>query len=64
MFTREDFLSYYDQLLALEKKMEDTYQYLSEEVSHPQLKRVFAQLLAEEREHQEKVGSFMELFGD
>jgi len=62
MFTKQDFLSYYKQILDTEKKMEETYQYLYEQITHPEYRSVFARLVNEERMHQEKVDSVINLF--
>jgi len=62
MFTKHDFISYYNQILDIERKMEETYQYLHDQITHPEYRSVFAQLIHEERMHQDKVDAVINLF--
>ncbi|MEI8173093.1 MAG: hypothetical protein WCH07_06370 [Deltaproteobacteria bacterium] len=62
MFTKQDFTSYYNQILDIERKMEETYQYLYDQITHPEYRNIFAQLVHEERMHQAKVDAVVDLF--
>lgn len=62
MFTKQDFTSYYNQIMDIERKMEKTYQYLYDQITHEEYRSIFAQLAHEERMHQEKVDSVINLF--
>jgi rubrerythrin len=55
MISKEDALEYFDQMYALEKKMEKQYSELSKKVSDSELKRNFLRLQKEEQEHGKKV---------
>lgn len=62
MFTKEDFIKYFNQALEIETKMEETYRYLSDRITHPEYRQIFTQLLYEEKLHQEKVEEIINLF--
>lgn len=62
MFTKQDFIGYYNQILDIEKKMEDSYQHLYDQIAHPEYRRLFEQLVYEERLHQDKVAEIINLF--
>lgn len=62
MFTKQSFTNYYNQVLDIEKKMEETYQYLYDEITHAEYRSIFAKLAREEKMHQEKVNEIINLF--
>jgi len=62
MFTKQDLTSYCKQIIDIERKMEETYQYLHDQITHQEYRSIFAQLIHEERMHQEKVDSVINLF--
>ena len=62
MFTKDDFLHYFNQLQRIEIKMHKTYQHLSNEIEHPEYKKLFNQLVREEEGHIALVQSLKDLF--
>ncbi len=62
MFTNRMFCEYCNQIREVEVKMENYYRKLSEELSHPEYRRLFAQLANEEREHEKRVEAIVVLF--
>lgn len=62
MFSKEDFLDYFDQLLALEREMKETYTDLQNQVQDPEYKQIFAELANEERGHERLVEELKEEF--
>lgn len=62
MFSKEDFLHYFDQLLALEREMKESYMKLQDQVQDPEYKKIFAELANEERGHERLVEELMEEF--
>ena len=64
MFTENDFLHYFDQMQQIENKMRDTYQNLHDQLENPEYKKIFAQMVNEEKAHYaliEKLkGSFLQ----
>ena len=62
MFTKDDFLHYFNQLQRIEIEMHKTYQHLSNEIEHPEDKKLFNQLAKEERDHEAMVQSLKDLF--
>ncbi|MBW1780737.1 MAG: hypothetical protein JRL30_08340 [Deltaproteobacteria bacterium] len=51
MFTKDDFLNYFNQLHNIEARMHQTYQQISDEITHPTYRKLFNQLAREEAEH-------------
>ena len=62
MFTKNDFLYYFDQIQGIETKMHDIYQRLHHEIEHPVYKKMFGQLANEEKDHMALVQSLKDLF--
>lgn len=62
MFTKEDFLHYFNQLLRIETEMKEIYQRLHNEIEHPVYKKMFGQLADEEKDHMALVKKLKELF--
>ena len=62
MFTKDDFLHYFNQLQRIETEMHKTYQHLSNEIEHPEYKKLFNQLAKEEADHMALVQSLKDLF--
>ena len=62
MFTKDDFLHYFNQLQRIETEMHKTYQHLSNEIEHPEYKKLFNQLAKEEKGHEALVQSLKDLF--
>ena len=62
MFTKDDFLDYFNQLLRIEIEMNKTYQYLSSELEHVEYKNLFNRLAKEEMEHMALVQSLKDIF--
>ncbi len=64
MFTKEIFLDYFQQILALEKEMEAEYLYILSKINHLEYKKIFERLANEERFHQSKVQELIDFFED
>jgi rubrerythrin len=62
MFTKGNFLEYFDQIQSIEKQMHRTYQKLSDELEHPEYKKLFGQLAKEEADHMGLVMKLKDLF--
>lgn len=62
MFTKEDFLHYFDQVLAIEREMHETYKNLQNGVQHPYYKKAFAKLAKEEKDHEALLEDLKERF--
>ena len=62
MFTKDDFLHYFNQLQRIETEMHKNYQHLSNEIAHPEYKKLFNQLAKEEKDHEALVQSLKDLF--
>jgi len=62
MFTKDDFLHYFNQLQRIEIEMHKIYQYISSEIEHPEYKKIFNQLAKEEKDHEALVQSLKDLF--
>jgi len=62
MFTKDDFLHYFNQLQRIETEMHKTYQHLSNEIEHPEYKKLFNQLAKEEADHMALVKKLKDLF--
>ena len=62
MFTKDDFLHYFNQLQRLEIEMHKIYQHLANEIEHPEYKKLFNQLAKEEKDHEALVQSLRDLF--
>lgn len=62
MFTKEDFIKYFQQVLDIEKKMEETYRYLTDQITHPEYRKTFRHLADEEQVHQRKIEEIIQLF--
>ena len=62
MLTKETFIDYFDQILALEKEMEEQYLYVTANISHPEYRQIFRKLADEERTHQSMIQDLIELF--
>lgn len=62
MFTKDDFLHYFDQLQTIETEMNETYLRLHNEIEHPVYKKMFGQLANEEKDHMALVQSLKDLF--
>jgi len=62
MFTEDDFLHYFNQLQRIETEMHKSYQHLSNEIEHPEYKKLFNQLVREEEGHIALVQSLKDLF--
>lgn len=55
MFSKEDFLDYFDQILAIEREMKEIYADLADRVTDPEYKEIFNGLADEERGHERLV---------
>lgn len=55
MFTKEDFMAYFDQLERIEIHMHDVYAEIHDRISHPGYKQLFAQLMRDESGHEEMI---------
>ncbi len=62
MFTKDDFLHYFNQIQRIEAEMLKIYQPLSNEIEHPEYKKLFNQLVKEEKKHEALVQSLKDLF--
>jgi len=62
MFTKEDFLDYFDQLQALEIQMKETYADLAKKVQDPEFREIFSRLSREERGHEKRIEVLKEEF--
>jgi len=62
MFTKDDFLDYFNQFQSIEAQMHQNYQNLFDEIEHPKYKKLFAQLAREEAEHMALVQKLKDLF--
>ncbi len=63
MFTKEDFLHYFNQILAIEIEMMETYTDLHNRVQHPEYKKIFAEMAKEEKGHAELIEELKQKFG-
>lgn len=52
MFSKEDFLDYFDQILAIEREMKEAYADLANRVEDPEYQEIFTRLVSEERRHE------------
>lgn len=64
MFTKEDMREYCADILAMESRMETTYAALAVQLSHPQYRRLFEQLMREEQDHSFRASRLMALLTD
>lgn len=62
MFTKEDFSYYFDQLLAIEIEMMESYTDLSNRVQHPEYKKLFSEMAKEEKAHAELIEELKQKF--
>ena len=62
MFTEDNFLDYFNQIQRIETEMHKAYQHLSNEIEHPEYKKLFNQLVREEEGHIALVQSLKDLF--
>lgn len=62
MFTNENFIGYFNQILNLEKKMAAVYRSVYEQLSHSDYRKIFEQLYQEEQLHQNRVLDVIKLF--
>jgi rubrerythrin len=62
MFTDDNFLEYISQINEIEIKMESQYRVLAESLSHPRYRQLFARLVVEEMEHQDRIDLISEMF--
>jgi len=62
MFTKDDFLDYFNQIQRIETEMHKTYQHLLNEIQHPEYKKLFGELAKEEKDHMAQVQSLKDLF--
>ncbi len=62
MFTKEDFLDYFDQILEMEREMKEAFVDLEKRVQHPEYKKIFADFAEEERGHEALVEKMKEPF--
>jgi len=62
MFTEDDFLDYFNQIQRIETEMHKAYQHLSNEIEHPEYKKLFNQLAKDETDHMALVQSLKDLF--
>jgi len=62
MFSKEDFLDYFDQILAIEREMKETYADLADRVTDPEYKEIFGRLADEERGHERLVEALKKTF--
>lgn len=62
MFTKENFIKYFNQMLALEKKMEVAYQNIHGKVNSGYYKDFFRNMVNEEMAHGKIVEEIMKKF--
>jgi rubrerythrin len=62
MFTKDDFLAYFDQIQNLEIRMYETYRDIHEQISHPKYKKRFAQLMHDESDHADMIKKLRSYF--
>ena len=62
MFTKDDFLHYFNQLQNIEAQMHQNYQHLFNVIEHPEYKKMFGQLAKEETDHIVLVKKLKKLF--
>lgn len=62
MFTKDDFLHYFNQLRRIETEMRKTYQRLHHEIEHPKYKKLFGKLARQEAGHMALVKKLKDLF--
>jgi rubrerythrin len=62
MFSKEDFLDYFDQILAIEREMKEIYEDLANRVTDPEYKEIFNGLADEEQGHERLVEALKKAF--
>lgn len=62
MFTDRLFREYCLQIREIEEKMEKEYRDIVAGLTHPEYRRFFSRLLADEREHQTRIDAVINLF--
>jgi len=62
MFTKDDFLHYFNQIQSIEAQMHQNYQHLFDEIEHPEYKKLFGKLAREEVDHMVLVKKLKDLF--
>lgn len=61
MFTDADFVSYFSELELLERNMRDTYDHAIQDISDPEIRRMFISLRDSEKTHAEMVGELRQI---
>ncbi|MBU1053549.1 MAG: hypothetical protein KKC46_06935 [Proteobacteria bacterium] len=62
MFSKENYINYFKQILALEQEMEGAFRFIQDNVSNHEYRKIFNRLADEERFHQKKVEEIINLF--
>ena len=62
MFTEDDFLHYFDQIQKIEKKMCHIYQNLYDQLKNSEYKKIFGQMVNEEKTHDAMIENLKDLF--
>jgi len=62
MLTEDDFFHYFDQIQNIEKKMYEIYQNLYEQLENPEYKKIFGQMVNEEKAHDAMIENLKDLF--
>ena len=61
MFSTDDYLTYFDQLYAVEEQMEKEAHMLKERIPYPEAQKLLAIIEADEKRHKELVRGLAEL---
>jgi len=61
MISKQDFASYFDEMIRLEKQMEASYRQTSELLTHPMYKRFFQKMSEEEKGHADMINGLVEI---
>ena len=61
MFSKNDLFSYFDQIQRIEERMQESYIYLHDHVTHPEYKKIFSQLIQEEIGHSNMIERLKDL---
>jgi rubrerythrin len=62
MFTEDDLFRYFDQIQKIENRMYETYRHLHDQLTHPEYKRIFGQMVKEEKTHDNLIEGLKDLF--
>lgn len=64
MISREDFIDYLNQMISIEKEMEDIYVKLVQDLQQTEYKQVFSGLVEAERMHARQLNDLTSIFSE